>query len=180
MTRLFNIGLGVCALLALASGEAFARGGGGMGGAQGAGRGGFGAQQSAAAYQASAVRQYQYRMQAHARARQCAGGDCLAYGGQQAAYGTAAQLPLNSALGVMQRQQMQKRIRAGQGGFGAGAATLQPFNLENGLGAAECPFGNQPQALQQQRGQGRGPGAGSARTGRRGGGRQRLQTRVPQ
>ena len=180
MRRLLYVSLGVCVVLALASGEAFARGGGRMGGSQGGMRGGFGAQQSAAAYQSGAMRQYQYQMQARARAMQGAYGNCLGYGQQQVPYGAAGQLPLNNPLGAMQQQRMQNRARAGQGGFGAQAGAIQPFALQNGLGAGQCPFGNQPQALQQQRRQGRGRGAQNAQAGQRGGGRQRSQTRVPQ
>jgi len=179
MRRLLSVGLAVCVVLALASGAAFARGGGRMGGSRGGMRGGFGAGQSAAAYQAGAMRQYQYRMQARMRAMQCANGNCLGYGGQQAAYGAAGQLPLNDALGTMP-QRMPQRGRAGRGGVGVGAATARPFDLENGLGIGQCPFGNQPRALQQQRGQGRGQGGRNGQAGRRGGGRQRSQTRVPQ
>ncbi|HUT95496.1 MAG TPA: hypothetical protein VMY37_38935 [Thermoguttaceae bacterium] len=183
MRRLLDISLGVCVVLALASGEAFARGGGRMGGSQGGMRGGFGAQQSAAAYQFGAMQQHQYRMQARARAMQSPYGNYLGYGQQQVPYGVApGQLPLNNPLGAMQQQRMQNRVRAGQGGFGGQGGTVQPFQFQNGLGTGQCPFGNQPQALQQQRRQGRAQGAQNAQATQRGGAQQRSRsrTRVPQ
>jgi hypothetical protein len=100
------------------------------------------------------------------------------------AYGAVGQLPAYDASIAVQQQRMHRRGRGGQGGFGAGQGGLGvgaagACNLGDCLGAGQRTFGNQAQALQAQRGQGRGQAAQSGQ-GRRGGGRQRSQIRIPQ